>query len=104
MVSLRVSATRKTDRAASLALKIIVMILNETMSVISRIMWTAETGELSKEAVIEAARQAINPWATEGSGTELRLNDAFTFERKGQSGIRTVSAYTVEEPHGLLVE
>lgn len=104
MVSLRVSATRKTDRAASLALKMIVMILNETMSVISRIMWTAETGELSKEAVIEAARQAINPWATEGSGTELRLNDAFTFERKGQNGIRTVSAYTVEEPHGLLVE
>lgn len=104
MASPRFSTTRKTDRAASLALKMIVLILNKTMSVISRIMWTAETGELSKEAVIEAARQAINPWATEGSGTELRLNDSFTFERKGQNGIRTVSAYSVEEPHGLLVE
>ena len=82
----------------------IVMILNETMSVISRIMWTADTGELSTDAVVEAARQAINPWATERSGTELQLNNSFTFERKGQNGIRTVSAHSVDEPHGLLVE
>lgn len=80
------------------------MNLNGTMSVISRIMWTADTSELSKDAVIEAARQAIAPWATERSGNELQLNNSFTFERKGQTGIRTVSAHSVEEPHGLLVE
>lgn len=78
---------------------------NDRMSVISRIMWTAEDAGLSQAELIDAARRAIGPWAMEVEGGDLPHAGSETFERRGSNpGLRTVSVFEVVEPCGLRVD
>lgn len=80
-------------------------LFNESMSVISRIMWAADDAGQSYAALLDAARRAIGPWAMEADDAKLPHDGSQTFDRMGTNpGRRTVTVHEVKEPCGLLVD
>lgn len=78
---------------------------NDNMSVISRIIWTADEAGFDQSELLGAARRAIASWAMESTSAELPSDGSETFERRGpNAGLRTVTVREVAEPYGLRVE